>query len=67
MASRVRPPGSQQSSSLGLLPRIGGSYVVYDPVSRAVRLCGLARFPMSGGNKPSPTYADACTILLDLK
>ena len=60
----VHPPGSQHPSSLGLLPRIGGSYVVYDPETRAVHLCGLARFPVSGGNKPSSTYAEACTIFL---
>ena len=60
----VHPPGSQHSSSLGLLSRIGGSYVVYDPETRAVYLCGLARFPVSGGNKPSSTYAETCTIFL---
>ena len=60
----VHPPGSQHSSSLGLLPRNGGSYVVYDPETRAAHLCGLARFPVSGGDKPSSTYAEACTIFL---
>ena len=62
----VHPPGSQHSSSLGLLPRNGGSYVVYDPETRAVHLFGLARFPVSGGNKPSSTYAEACTIFLTM-
>jgi len=62
----VHPPGSPHSSSLGLLPRIKGSYVVYDPESRAVHLCGLARFPVSGGNKPTSTYAEACTTFLAL-
>ena len=52
--TRVHPPGSQHSSSLGLLPHIGGSYIVYDPVSRAVRLCGLAGFPVSGGTNSVP-------------
>ena len=62
----VHPPGSQHSSSLGLLPRIGGSCIVYDPESRAIILCGIARYPVSGGNKPSSTYAEACTIFLAL-
>ena len=54
----VHPPGSQHSSSLGPLPRIGGSYIVYDPESRAIVLCGMARYPISGGGgKPSSTYA----------
>ena len=44
----VNPPGSQHSSSLGLLPRMRGSYKVYDPESRAIILCGLARYPVSG-------------------
>ena len=60
----VHPPGSQHSSSLGLLPRIGGSCIIYDPESRAIILCGMARYPVSGGNKPSSTYAEACTIFL---
>ena len=65
-ANQVHPPGSQHSASLGFLPRIGGSCIVYDPISRAVCLCGMARFPMSGRNEPSSTYADACTIFLAL-
>ena len=62
----MHPPGTQRSSSLGLLPRIGGSYVIYDPEPRAIILCGLARYPVSGGDKPSSTYAEACTIFLAL-
>ena len=64
--SGVHPTGSQHSSSLGLLPRIGGSYIVHDSESRAIVLCGMARYPVSGGNKPSSTYAEACTIFLAL-
>ena len=45
----VHPPGSKHSPSLGLLPRMGGSYIVHDPESRAVLLCDLARYPVSGG------------------
>ena len=62
----VHPPGSQHSSSLRLLSRIGGSYIIYDPETRAIILCGMARYPISGGNKPSSTYAEACTIFLAL-
>ena len=42
--------------------------MVYDPESRAIILCGLPRYPVSGGNKPtsSSTYAEACTIFLAL-
>ena len=64
--NQAHPPGSQHSASLGLLPRTGGSYILYDPLTRAVCLCGLARFPISGGNKPSSTCAEACTIFLAL-
>ena len=64
--NQAHPPGSQHSVSLGLLPRTGGSYILYDPLTRAVCLCGLARFPISGGNKPSSTCAEACTIFLAL-
>ena len=64
--NQVHSPGSQHSASLGLLPRTGGSCIIYDLISRAVCLCGMARFPISGGNKPSPTCAEACTILLAL-
>jgi len=47
--SGVHPPGSQHSSFLRLLPRIGGSYIIYDPETRAIILCGMARYPISGG------------------
>ena len=40
--------------------------MIYDPTTRAVHLCGLARFPVPGGNKPSSTYAEACTVFLAL-
>ena len=63
---QVHPPGSQHPASLGLLPRTGGSCIIYDPISQAVCLCRMARFPISGGTKPSSTCVEACTILLAL-
>jgi hypothetical protein len=33
------PAGSQHSSALRLLPRMGGAYIVHDLATRAVRLC----------------------------
>ena len=42
------------------------AYVIYHEETRAVLLCGMARFPVSRGNKPSSTYAEASTISLAL-
>ena len=60
------PPGEIHSATLRNLPRIGGAYVVYHEETQAVLLCGMARFPISGGNKPSSTYAEANTLILAL-
>ena len=42
-------------------------YVIYHEETRAVLLCGMARFPVYGGNKPSSTYAEASTAFLALR
>ena len=53
MLTGSTPPGEIHSATLRNLPRIGGAYIIYHEETRAVLLCGMARFPVSGGNKPS--------------
>ena len=68
MLTGLTPPviPTQPPFVLRNLPHIGGAYVIYHEETRAVLLCGMARFPVSGGNKPSSTYAEASTISLAL-
>ena len=62
--NRVHFPGEIHSATYRNLPRIGGAYVIYHEETRAVLICGMARFPIYGGNKPSSTCAEASTIFL---
>ena len=59
-------PGTKHHAGLHFLARIGGAYVLFNTVTNAVILAGMARFPVQCGDVPSSTLAESRTILLAL-
>ena len=59
-------PGTKHHTGLHFLARIGGAYVLFNTVTNAVILAGMARFPVQCGDVPSSTLAESRTILLAL-
>ena len=57
-------PGTKHHVGLHFLARIGGAYALFNTVTHAVILAGMARFPVQCGDVPSSTLAEPRTILL---